>query len=1371
MANKVTIEVEALLVDEVSGKTKYVVSGLDDVGKAANDAQKQLDKLGKKKVHPVIDADNNKLLKKLRDSDNKVARLAGKTATVTLKAVDKVTSIVNKLEGGLKKVVGKTWTTVVKIKDLATAPLKTLKNTLFSIKSLVMAITAGLAAKQLIVNPIQLADAYSSAQIGFSTLLGESAGQQMMDQIDAFAKATPFKTSGVIDNVQKMMAYGWDVDRVIEDMETIGDAAAATGKGDEGLASIVYALSEIRSKGKLSTQELNQLASAGIKAKAYLAEGLGFGTDDAGMAKLAEALEDGAVGANQAIDLILEGMKEFDGMMDKTANETAKGLWGQIEDTFEINIFRKWGQGLQDGAKRGFGSIVELLDKADIGLSKFGDMVYDIGQTLSNWAADKLENAVALISEITDTYEFQNGSLGEKISMLWKGLVVDPLKEWWNDEETIAKAGELGAKIGAGLTKGILAILGVTDIFDESGLDEDGGMNVAQSFAKGFVDGFDVSAITDKFVQAIKNVWGALPTWAQVALGLYGGAKIAGGISSLVGGVASFVGGTAKVIGSTGNAMVAGSGVLGTLANVGYGVSGSGAGAYFGAGMSGGAAALTGLGTVAGGVAGAVSAGKGILDLIGSYKAMKAGDETESKAKASSGGGALAGVGTGAAIGTAIAPGVGTAIGAGIGGILGWIAGDKAADKIRENAAAVEDITAATRDLETEEEKLEARNKLVWENIRDHMGDVTLSLSEIERLVDQIVWGENMGNYETFTSAVQNAESSLKNLKSAAETTNRWMWKAGLGVKFNDDEIESFKASFNDYINSAKSFVENKHYEFTAAVDLLVDIETAEGKSIIDSGNAFFNKLQEDINSLGTKLSDKVEIALKDGVITLDEQAEITNLQQQIAKITSELAQAETKAELELITLKFGGGKLDPSSYDNFMAQMQVTLEERMAANDEAFVASVSNLNLQLSKGAITPDEYNKQLQTIVDGYTAQVDSLKVEIMDTELKIIGDSYSKELGENAKEKLQSALEKSLADGIDPIEWTTADAEKYLGVSGLQESTYDAIATMLSGVADQLELVEVDGELFVKWKATDQSGSAEEQVKGTLPETVEATVGVNISAEKNIQSTIDVLVEDFDVPEEQAATIALLLTGEKEILSKIDTTLLADELGVPPEVAETIIARLTGEKDIEKRVAILGEELVEDTEVWQTITVNLQARVGKVVNKIRGFFGGNKEVDGSGYRGGIFGGESALEGYATGGLVSGGAKLIKVAEEGTPEMIIPLGSHRRDRAMKLWEKAGEMLNVPGFARGGLTRGNQDEGIRFHGFGSTESSGSGKTIQVDVGGVAFQIQITGTDPQSIAQAIKDQVADIAEDVAGIMADAFAAQFENTPVRGGVA
>ena len=165
-----------------------------------------------------------------------------------------------------KGIAGKTWRATLKIVDFATAPLRAVKNTLFSIKGLVTAIVAGVAANKLIAEPISLADAYSSAKIGFSTLLGDAQGQQMMDDLDEFARTTPFKTSEVIANAQKMIAMGWQAEDIIQDMTTIGDAAAATGKGDEGLNRIILALSQIQSKGKLSTEELDaDLAPAAIK--------------------------------------------------------------------------------------------------------------------------------------------------------------------------------------------------------------------------------------------------------------------------------------------------------------------------------------------------------------------------------------------------------------------------------------------------------------------------------------------------------------------------------------------------------------------------------------------------------------------------------------------------------------------------------------------------------------------------------------------------------------------------------------------------------------------------------------------------------------------------------------------------------------------------------------------------------------------------------------------------------------------------------------------------------------------------------------------------------------------------------------------------
>ena len=1541
MANKVTIDVEARFIDNVTDEAKNAAKSFDTLEQSVEDTQKDLKELGKTKAKPKVDIDSNSAAKKLDAMDRKLKKIGKSKAEAKLSVMDKASALIdkvtskarsfanktysgavkvrdsnvlktlNKMSSGLKSLTSKAWSVVVKIKDTFTAPLTKLKNMLFNVRTLIAGIASAWAATKLVGDPINLADAYSSAKIGFSTLLGETAGQQMMDELDEFAKVTPFKTSGVIANAQKMMAMGWDTETLIDDLEVIGNAAAATGKLDQGLESIVRALSQIKTKGKLSTEELNQLAEAGIAAKAMLAENLGYGTGDAGIAAMTADLEDGAIASNEAIAALLKGMERYDGMMDSMANETVEGLWSQMQDVFEINIVRKWGQGLQDGAKKGFGTIIQLLDESEEALAEFGDMLYDIGKTASNWVADKLQGVLDKVLEITGTFEFQNADLKGKIGMLWKGLVTDPLKEWWEDsgrDSFIEAGGKFGTWLGESITKGveflsggILSLLGL----DDSGVGSDAG-KIGREFWDKFTDAFDWESIKTNLTAAVSGIWDALPWQLKTLLGLYGAGKVAGWTSTAAGGLAKLIGTSATAgagdvivsgsglrgliggnvtnaagdiigaaglrgfIGSTGNAMVSGTGILGKLSKIGYGFMGgpASAGAYFGSGMSGAAAAGIGAAGVAGGIAGGASLIKGGIDL---YKGYTTDDEVEAKARKASGWTAIGGVGAGAAIGTAILPGLGTLIGAGIGGVAGWIGGNAWADEIRKTDDEINNVTAATKELENEEEKLAKKAKMVWQNMKDHFGNIKLSMSEIEALTKQIVWADDLVNYEQFTTAAQTAEASLKSLKSASEDTNKWMWKASLGIKFNDDEKESIAASFDEYINSAINYAENKHYEFTAAVSLLVDTESETGKSILESGNAFYAGIQEQLNGLGSKLAGKVEIALQDGVINLDEHKEIINLQEQIAEITKKLSDAETEAELELIHIKFGNGNLDKDSFDSFMEQMRTTLEERITATDDALKATISSLNIQLAEGAISQEEYDKQIKALTDGYTGQVDEIKARVKNVELEIIAEAYSTE-GITA-DKLQSALKKTMELGLDPIDWTVDQARTFLNTEDLTEDSALALKEYLSEVADQLGLIETDVDMIAKVDGVEVDGGTgkkvEEAVVDYVPGSVETVMGVDVKADYTlqkttelmvedfgieteqaaaisflltadyellrktpiahylmtelgigmdkgieiqqklcldpeitveervdilaedfgisesqaatilwrltgdvaVQNTIDLLVEDFGVPEEIADTIALLLTGDKEILSKIDTTNLAAELGVPEDVAETIITKLSGAKSIEEKVSVLGSELVDSTTVDQTITVRLKTKVVKLAEKVKSWFGGDDE-DGSGYRGGIFGGDSAMDAFALGGrpddgMLKGSTRFIRVNEE-EPEMIIPLSSQRRDRALKLFHKTGELLDVPGFARGGSTDGSQDEGIRFRTYGNDESAG-GRTVQVNMGGVNLEINVNGSDRESVVEAIKAQAGDLADYIVGIIADALETEFENTPVRGG--
>ena len=659
----------------------------------------------------------------------------------TESAAKKANASLEKIASTAAAIGRKTITIPVKVLDYATKPLRGLLNYATSLKGILTGLVVGQAGQTLISNPLGLADQYSSAFIGFETLFKSAErAQQMMDDLDAFARTTPYKTSNVIGQTQKMLAMGWDANRLISDMTIIGDAAAATGKGDEGLERIVLALAQIRSKGKLSTEELNQLAEAGIGAKAYIAEGLGYGSDDAGMAKMAKDLEGGKIGGNAAVEMLLAGMqRDYAGMMEKTATETVEGIKSNIEDTFEINIFRKWGQGLQDGAKIGLGALADMLDQNQERLSAVGDKLQEIGSYLSNRLAGIAQDSIGKAMDIMESTEFQNASLGGKAGMLWDAIIAEPFDQWWESDGQ-AFMGDVAGKIGEGLGKfyngAITTVLGI----DADGAAE-GGVSIGAKFAEGFIQGFDAKKVWEALKNSFSNALKIIPggeeattsSWISAALLGYGGLKIAGGAKGLLGGFGG--------LGKAGASALLNSEKLGMLAiNLGAGNLSSTTS------MSAGALSAIGGASVAGGVAGGVGLISALADLTKALNATNSDKERNVAGWSSAskfgmvGAGAAAGAGIGTFFG-GIGAVPGALIGAGVGGLGAIFGGGKVGEfisdlidgsgGIKASAAAIKDTSSALEDAIARTEQLDS--------LSSAQGDMASTVKELQSLYPGLI--------------------------------------------------------------------------------------------------------------------------------------------------------------------------------------------------------------------------------------------------------------------------------------------------------------------------------------------------------------------------------------------------------------------------------------------------------------------------------------------------------------------------------------------------------------------------------------------------------------------------------------------------------
>ena len=133
--------------------------------------------------------------------------------------------------------------------------------------------------------------------------------------------------------------------------------------------------------------------------------------------------------------------------------------------------------------------------------------------------------------------------------------------------------------------------------------------------------------------------------------------------------------------------------------------------------------------------------------------------------------------------------------------------------------------------------------------VQDSFGNIKLSVKEIKDAAKQIVFGDQEQAFTKFSSAASDAQNSLANLQSSVSTMDKLNWKASLGMKFDDNEISEYIAGVDNMLSSASQYLEDKHYQAKAAIDLLV--EPGNETDMTTGLNAMYADMQSKIESLG----------------------------------------------------------------------------------------------------------------------------------------------------------------------------------------------------------------------------------------------------------------------------------------------------------------------------------------------------------------------------------------------------------------------------------------------------------------------------------------------------------------------------------------
>lgn len=407
-----------------------------------------------------------------------------------------------------------------------------------------------------------------NAKINWEVLMGSAEeGQKMLQRIQQFAKDTPFDFDSTQKFAQQLKIAGLNGDQLFKTMQVIGDAAQGNVEKAEGIAT---AYQQMSAKGKIQTEEMNQLLERGIPAWDMLAKATGKTK-----AELMDMASKGKLLSDEYLPKLVEQMdatfgggmqkqaQTFNGQLDQLEDnllmlgsrgvaplrQALTGLMKDINDVFDgkmsvTEMLGKWGKQFKEGLTK-LGEMIANFDLAsfvkkllkgfDVGSGFISDVIKGFGKLIDGiFEFLRKTDWNGIIKDVQDKFieSFKDMDLGGALAWIWNKLVelihmlIDFIRDYDYSEvganlgklirEAIGKLGDFLGEVDWGNTISILwdAFLGALElIFIDLPV-------YLANIISGLLTGMSLDEIGEKIGTIFDNIgtwlsekWDALTQW------------------------------------------------------------------------------------------------------------------------------------------------------------------------------------------------------------------------------------------------------------------------------------------------------------------------------------------------------------------------------------------------------------------------------------------------------------------------------------------------------------------------------------------------------------------------------------------------------------------------------------------------------------------------------------------------------------------------------------------------------------------------------------------------------------------------------------------------------------------------------------------
>lgn len=306
-------------------------------------------------------------------------------------------------------------------------------------------------------------------------------------------------------------------------------------------------------------------------------------------------------------------------------------------------------------------------------------------------------------------------------------------------------------------------------------------------------------------------------------------------------------------------------------------------------------------------------------------------------------------------------------------------------------------------------------------NLQAHFGTVELDDSQIKDFASRVINADWLVNINAAIGHFENAEELMQQAEDALKANDSLEWRARVGIKLNEDEQSTYISNIETFTNN----IEQALSERTLAAEMTVeefDIKMADGSSL---GSKIEKWAEQDLGKmqyLSAGLTNLVQSALEDGIIDVDEQAAIDELQNKISNIMQGWQEAEAQAQMDVLTQKYGrlsGKDLTEDTFTKIAAELGEQRETATAALEESekkLYTTLNALNRTDANGVqrISDSELDSYKQQAGYAVRNEQASMLGNSVQFEVNTLSDVYGGKLQEN-----YSYIEKSTGEFFENV----------------------------------------------------------------------------------------------------------------------------------------------------------------------------------------------------------------------------------------------------------------------------------------------------------------------------------------------------------------